>query len=158
MLSGTAYGFNTPNPAAGAVMRVVEAPELETTRAAGGAWSLMVPANAEATPYVTHDGYVTMHLQTFAVGHEPIERVYFQLVALDIYELLAAVLGISGTLCDRGDPPRQALRRDRRDVRRQPLRECQPTPGAERPLNLWDRRPPCGTPELALATRQGPSG
>ena len=95
VLSGTAYTFNTPNPVAGALVRVVEVPGLETTTAADGTWSLEVPARREATPYVEHEGYVTMHLQTFDVAEEPIERVYFQMVADDIFELLASVLQIT---------------------------------------------------------------
>lgn len=94
-MSGTAYTFNTPNPVAGAVVRVVEVPGLETTTAADGGWSLEVPANREITPYVTHEGHVTMHLQTFEVGEAPLERVYFQMVADDIFELLAQVLQIT---------------------------------------------------------------
>lgn len=94
-MSGTAYTFNTPNPVAGAVVRVVEVPGLETSTAADGSWSLEVPANREITPYVSHDGHVTMHLQTFSVGEAAIERVYFQMVAHDIFALLAQVLQIT---------------------------------------------------------------
>jgi len=94
-MSGTAYRFNTPGPVEGAVVRVVEVPGLETTTAADGSWSLEVPANREITPYVTHEGYVTMHLQTFDVGEEAIERVYFQMVAPNVFDLLAQVLQIT---------------------------------------------------------------
>jgi len=93
-MSGVAYTFSTPDPVAGAEVRIVEAPELVTTTAADGTWSLEVPANEEATPYVTHAGYVTMHLQTFDVGDEPIERVYFQMVTEGVYDTLALVLNV----------------------------------------------------------------
>ena len=95
MLSGTAYGFNTPNPVAGAVIRIVEAPELEATTNAEGEWSLEVPADAEATPWITHADFVTMHLQTFDLGHTDLERVYFQMVTPEVFELLSAVLEIT---------------------------------------------------------------
>ena len=94
-LSGVAYGFNTPDPVAGAVVRVVEAPDVEATTAAAGTWSLEVPANAEATPYVSHPDFVTMHAQTFAVGDAPIADIYFQMVTPRVYDLLAGVIGIT---------------------------------------------------------------
>lgn len=94
-MSGVAYTFNTPDPVVGAEIRVVEHPELVATSGADGSWSLEVPARSEATPWVTHGEHVTMHLQTFAVGEAPIERVYFQMVRPNVYDLLAQVLEVT---------------------------------------------------------------
>lgn len=95
VLSGTAYGFNTPNAVTGAVIRIVEQPGLEATTAADGSWSLEVPANAETTPYITHPDFITMHLETFDLKTADLPHVNFQMVAPDTYDLLAAVLEIT---------------------------------------------------------------
>lgn len=94
VLSGTTYGFNTPNPVAGALVRIVEYPELSTTSAADGSWSLEVDAGHDATPYVEHEGFVTMHLQTFSPDAD-VEHVNFQMVTPDVFGILAQILGIT---------------------------------------------------------------
>ena len=98
MLSGTAYGFNTPNAVTGAVIRILEVPGSEATTSADASWTLEVPAKAEVTPYITHPDHITMHLETFDLsdsGGSDFEHVNFQMVAPDTYELLAAVLQIT---------------------------------------------------------------
>lgn len=94
-LSGVAYTFNTPDPVAGAIIRIVEVPDAVATSAADGSWSLTVRSEGELTPYVTHADHVTMHLQTFVDPPATLERVYFQMVKPAVYDTLALVLGIT---------------------------------------------------------------
>ena len=92
-ISGTAYTFNTPTPVEGAVVRIVQHPELSTTTAADGSYRIEVPAG-EVTPYVEHADHVTMHLQTFDADQD-IERANFQMVIPDIYAALSAILSVT---------------------------------------------------------------
>ncbi|WP_296605346.1 hypothetical protein, partial [Nocardioides sp.] len=94
-ISGTAYEFNTvKNLLAGAVVHVVEDPSLTTTVADDGTYALEVPDGAEVTPYITKDGYGTIHLQTFTTAGQDLVNVNFQTPTLKVMDLLALVLGI----------------------------------------------------------------
>lgn len=94
-MSGTAYEFNTvKNLLAGAVIHVVEDPTLTTTVADDGTYTLEVPDGAEVTPYITKDGYGTIHLQTFTTDGEDLANVNFQTPNLQVMNLLSLVLGI----------------------------------------------------------------
>ena len=94
-ISGTAYEFNTvKNLLGGAVVHVVEDPSLTTTVADDGTYALEVPDGAEVTPYITKDGYGTIHLQTFTTAGQDLVNVNFQTPTLKVMDLLALVLGI----------------------------------------------------------------
>lgn len=95
MLSGNAYGFNSARPVEGAVVSIVEHPELATTTAADGTWSLAVPDGGEVTPLVTHPSYVTMQLETFTMAGADLEHVNLQMVTPTIYTLLAQIIDIT---------------------------------------------------------------
>lgn len=94
-MSGTGYEFNTVKKLlSGAVIHVLEDPALTTTVADDGTYALEVPDGAEVTPYITKDGYGTIHLQTFTTDGEDLVNVNFQTPSLQVMDLLALVLGI----------------------------------------------------------------
>lgn len=94
-MSGTAYEFNRVRTMlAGATIHVLEDPALTTTVADDGTYSLEVPDGAEVTPYITKDGYGTIHLQTFTTAGQDLVNVNFQTPTLQVMDLLALVLGI----------------------------------------------------------------
>ena len=94
-MSGTAYEFNRVRTMlGGAVIHVVEDPTLTTTVAEDGSYSLEVPDGAEVTPYITKEGYGTIHLQTFTTDGEDLVNVNFQTPSTVVMGLLSMVLGI----------------------------------------------------------------
>ena len=93
-ISGVTYTFNTPSPIAGATVSIAEFPWISTVSDAQGRYSLRVPDEAQVTPFVSAPGYRTMHLQTFETDGEDISRVFAEMVPLQVYQFLAAVLGI----------------------------------------------------------------
>jgi len=94
-ISGTAYEFNTvKNLLGGATVHVLEDPGLTTTVADDGTYALEVPDGAEVTPYITKDGYGTIHLQTFTTAGQDLVDVNFQTPTLQVMDLLALVLQI----------------------------------------------------------------
>ncbi len=94
-ISGTAYEFNTvKNLLGGATVHVLEDPALTTTVADDGTYALEVPDGATVTPYITMDGYGTIHLQTFTTDGQDLVDVNFQTPTLQVMGLLATVLGI----------------------------------------------------------------
>ncbi len=104
-ISGNAYAFifaGDMRRLDGAVIRVVEFPELETVAGEQGAWSLEVPDNAEVTPYATFpnttpddatDDYFTTYAQTFFTRGKDITRINFQMPKQSIVELMGAIVG-----------------------------------------------------------------
>ena len=94
-MSGTAYEFNRVRTMlGGAVVHVLEDPTLTTTVAEDGSYALEVPDGAEVTPYITKEGYGTIHLQTFTTDGEDLVNVNFQTPTTQVMGLLSQVLGI----------------------------------------------------------------
>lgn len=94
-MSGTAYEFNNVKVLlGGATIHVDEYPDLTTTVADDGTYTLDVPDGAEVTPYITKDGYGTIYLQTFTTDGQDLRSVNFQTPTLFIKDRLAAVLGV----------------------------------------------------------------
>ncbi len=94
-MSGTAYEFNRVRTIlGGATIHVVEDPSLTATVADDGTYELEVPDGATVTPYITKDGYGTIHLQTFTTAGEDLVNVNFQTPTTQVMGLLAMVLGI----------------------------------------------------------------
>lgn len=95
-IRGTAYTFNTPDPIAGAVIKVVEFPEVSATTTTNGSYELQVPAGSKATPYIEAAGHSSIHLQTFTLddAHEgsDIDGVNFQTPTHDIYDGLKVLV------------------------------------------------------------------
>lgn len=97
-LTGNAYAFIFAGNLArleGAVIKVVEYPELQTTAGPNGAYSLEVPNHASITPYATYPGYYTVHDQTFFTRDRDLNQVNFQMPQQNIAEALAGVVGAS---------------------------------------------------------------
>ncbi len=95
-IRGTAYKFGYEGgPVVGAVIRIVEAPELVTKTGADGIYTLAVPRGAAVTPYVEHPDFVTMHLQTYTFADEigP-KNVNFQMVPQIYYDAFSGALNI----------------------------------------------------------------
>jgi hypothetical protein len=95
-IRGTAYKFGYEGgPVVGAVVRIVEAPELVTQTGADGIYTLNVPRGVAVTPYVQHADFMTMHLQTytFADALGP-QNVNFQMVPPIYYDAFSGALGI----------------------------------------------------------------
>lgn len=94
-IRGTAYEFNnTGVRLAGATIRVAEHPRLRATTGRDGTYRLAVPDGARVTPYITADGYHTIHLQTFRTDGEDLRRVNFQTPTEGVYRALASLLGV----------------------------------------------------------------
>lgn len=108
-ISGNAYAFifaGDMRRLDGAVIKVVEFPELETVAGEQGAWSLEVPDNAEVTPYATFpdttpedatDDYFTTYAQTFFTRGKNITRINFQMPKQSVVEALGAIVGAKMT-------------------------------------------------------------
>jgi|GEM_PF-695497 len=104
-ISGNAYAFifaGDMRRLEGAVIKVVEYPELETIAGEQGAWSLEVPDNAKVTPYATFpdttpedsdDDYFTTYAQTFYTRGKDINRINFQMPKQWVVEALGAIVG-----------------------------------------------------------------
>jgi hypothetical protein len=94
---GTAYTFNTPDPIAGATIKVVELPDVAATTAADGSYQLDIPAGATITPYIEASGHHTIYLQTFTLdaSHEgaALDGVNFQTPTDAIYAALKGLIG-----------------------------------------------------------------
>ncbi|WP_395690848.1 hypothetical protein [Nocardioides sp.] len=94
-MSGTAYQFNTVHTMlGGATIHVAEDPDLTTTVAEDGTYSLELPDHATVTPYITKDGYGTIYLQTFRTNGQDLVNVNFQTPTIMVRDLLAQGLGI----------------------------------------------------------------
>ena len=95
-ISGNAYTFNVGTQIAGATIRVVEFPDVSTTTAADGSYSLTFPLGSEVTLYIEAEGFDTIHLQTFTLDddHEgtAIEGANFQTPTNAVYDALRALL------------------------------------------------------------------
>lgn len=91
-LTGWAFAFaGKGKPIEGAVIRIAELPDLETTSAADGTWSLEVPTEAPVTPYAEAKGFALMHLQTFTLTGD-LDHVNFQMVENAIFTMFAYAL------------------------------------------------------------------
>lgn len=99
-LSGAAYVFNVGSRIAGAEVRIAELPDLVTTTAEDGTWSLTVPSGADVTPYIQAEGFRTMHVQTFHTGADDIADINFQTPTTGVHDALAALI----TAYTGGDP------------------------------------------------------
>lgn|GEM_PF-3371432 len=100
-LRGTAYTFNTPDPIAGATIRVEELPDVSAVTAADGSYELAVPVGSTVTAYIEAPGHHSIHVQTFTLddAHDGVELdgVNFQTPADAIYDGLRALMtGIVG--------------------------------------------------------------
>jgi hypothetical protein len=94
-IRGTAYEFNnTDVRLAGATIRVAEHPRLRATTKPDGTYDLTVPDGARVTPYIEAAGYHTIHLQTFRITGEDLERVNFQTPTDTVYRALATLLEV----------------------------------------------------------------
>ncbi|MEN9643423.1 MAG: hypothetical protein RL238_92 [Actinomycetota bacterium] len=96
-LRGTAYTFNTPDPIAGATIKVVELPDVSAVTGADGSYELEVPAGATVTPYIEAEGHFGIHHQTFTVSDDgdglELDGVNFQTPSTPIYDGLKALVG-----------------------------------------------------------------
>ncbi len=95
-ISGNAYAFifgGNNDRLEGAVIRVEEFPDLQTTAGANGAYSLQVPNNATITPYAEFPGYYPTHLQTFHTDGTDLRHVNFQVPEMSIAKALAGITG-----------------------------------------------------------------
>jgi hypothetical protein len=94
-LRGTAYEFNNPGVRlGGAAVRVAENPRLRAVTRRDGSYDLKVPARGRVTPYIVAAGYHTIHLQTFRIDGESLDRVNFQTPTDAVYQALAALLDV----------------------------------------------------------------
>ncbi|MEP9363525.1 hypothetical protein ABLE68_11215 [Nocardioides sp. CN2-186] len=94
-MSGTAYEFDhVETVLPGATIHVLEDPDLTTTVADDGTYSLEVPDGTKVTPYITADGHGTIYLQTFTTDGEDLLHVNFQTPTTGTMGLLALVLGV----------------------------------------------------------------
>jgi hypothetical protein len=94
-IRGTAYEFNnTDVRLAGATIRVAEHPGLRAKTRRDGSYDLAVPNDASVTPYITADGYHTIHLQTFRTDAGDLKRVNFQTPTASVYGALASLLAV----------------------------------------------------------------
>jgi len=104
-ISGNAYAFifaGDMRRLEGAVVRVVEFPELQTVAGEQGAWSLEVPDDADVTPYATFpdttpedgdDDYFPVYAQTFHTRGKDINRINFQMPKQWVVEALGGIIG-----------------------------------------------------------------
>ena len=112
-LRGTAYEFNNPDVRLrGAAVRVAEDPRLRAVTRRDGSYDLKVPARVRrVTPYIVAPGYHTIHLQTFRLDGESLDRVNFQTPTDAVYRALGALLAVPV-----GRRRRAARVRDRLDL------------------------------------------
>ncbi|MDP2293727.1 MAG: hypothetical protein Q8M22_21305 [Actinomycetota bacterium] len=96
-IRGTAYTFNTPDPIAGATIKVAEHPELSATTAADGSYELELPAGSTATLYIEAADHFGIHTQTFTLTEDgdglELDGVNLQTPSLAVYEGLKALVG-----------------------------------------------------------------
>lgn len=99
-ISGNAYAFifaGNVDRLEGAVIKVEEFPELQTTAGPNGAYSLEVPDDADVTPYATFPGYYPVHDQTFHTRGKDLNQVNFQMPQQAIAEALAGIVSAETT-------------------------------------------------------------
>lgn len=96
-IRGTAYTFNTPDPIAGATIKVEELPDVSATTGADGSYELELPLGTTATPYIAAADHYGVHVQTFTLddAHDgsELDGVNFQTPSLAIYDGLKALVG-----------------------------------------------------------------
>lgn len=92
IIRGTAYTFNTPDPIAGATIKVDELPEVTATTAADGSYEIEVPSGMRVTPYIEATGHHTIYVQTFTTDGTTLEGVNFQTPSDDIYAALYGLI------------------------------------------------------------------
>ena len=73
---------------------MAEHPRLRATTTPDGTYDLTVPDGARVTPYIEAAGYHTIHLQTFRITGEDLERVNFQTPTDTVYRALATLLEV----------------------------------------------------------------
>ena len=94
-MSGTAYEFDhVETTLPGAIIHVLEDPDLTATVADDGTYTLEVPDGADVTPYITADGHGTIYDQTFTTAGQDLVNVNFQTPTTQTMGLLALVLGV----------------------------------------------------------------
>ena len=81
-------------PVADVLIELEELPSYSAWSDAYGRWEMQVPDNATFTPRVTHDDYVTMHIQTLTTAGEDLERVGVQMISPWIYSIFEVDLGV----------------------------------------------------------------
>jgi hypothetical protein len=95
-LRGTAYEFNNPGVRlGGAAVRVAEDSRLRAVTRHDGTYDLKVPVRGRVTPYIVAPGYHTIHLQTFRIDNESLDRVNFQTPTDAVYRALAGLLAVA---------------------------------------------------------------
>jgi hypothetical protein len=87
------FGANSGN-LAGATVHVVEAPQLRTTAAADGTFSLQVPSSGECSFAIEQPGFHASQTEAIYVGPNGVDHVSFQVPPDNVYSLLASVVGI----------------------------------------------------------------
>lgn len=93
-LSGVTYRFNTPDPVPDVKVCLAEDPDNCAMSGADGRYSLVVPDDATITPFSQHESFVDLYLQTFTTAGADIDKVYFQLVTPEVFDLFALAIGI----------------------------------------------------------------
>jgi hypothetical protein len=93
--SGQAFVFGAGNGTlAGATVYVVEAPQLRTTTAADGTFSLQVPSGGECSFALEEPGYHASRTELIYVAAGGVDHVSFQVPPDNVYSLLASVVGL----------------------------------------------------------------
>ena len=94
---GTAYTFNTPDPIAGATIRVEELPDVSAITGVDGSYELELPAGATVTAYIEAEGHHSIRVQTLTLddAHDgtELDGVNFQTPSNTIYDGLKALVG-----------------------------------------------------------------
>ncbi len=95
-IRGVAYAFfGIDDHMPGSVVRIEEFPELSAPVAGDGSYDIVVPDDANVTPYIDPpDGYNRIYLQTFHTSGEDLENVHFQVVPDLYYGAFAALLSV----------------------------------------------------------------
>ena len=83
----------TSHRGGGAVVSIAEYPELTTTAAEDGYWTLQVPDRASVTPCAELEGHHSMCDQTFFTRGQNLNQVNFQMVVYDIASILGTLSG-----------------------------------------------------------------
>lgn len=95
-ISGNAYTFNTRNVIAGATIRSVEFPDVSTTTAADGSYTLEFPAGSSVTLYIEAAGHESIRIQTFTLDEEHegtnVVGANFQTPTTAVYDGLRALI------------------------------------------------------------------
>lgn len=92
IIRGTAYTFNTPDPIAGATIRVDELPDVSATTADDGSYEIEVPSGMRVTPYIEAAGHHTIYVQTFTTDGTTLEGVNFQTPTDGVYDALYGLI------------------------------------------------------------------